>query len=185
MNITKPQFIVYACPTGELNTQLETYFQLSKEQCGANNAHNYMPHCTLTGFFTDRLSSADYYLQALEEAYKNSPKGLASRHDRALEIEIKQLVFNPEWHGLELQAEAIKDLIKDFVRLETSPTRQENIRLKDWLHLSLAYGFESGDRAKLEMLARETINLAADVAWELRFYQRVAGNWNCLKAWSL
>ena len=176
MNLTKPQFIVYACPTGELNTQLETYFKLSQEQCGANNAHDYMPHCTLTGFFTDESSSADYYLQALDEAY---------RGDRAYEIKIKQLVFNPEWHGLELQAEEIKDLIKDFVRLETSPTRQENIRLKDWLHLSLAYGFESGDRAKLEMLARETIDLAADVAWKLRFYQRVAGNWNCLKAWSL
>ena len=161
----------------ELNTQLETYLQLSKEQCGANNAHNYMPHCTLTGFFTDRLSSADYYLLALNEAYQNS--------DRALEIEIKQLVFNSEWHGLELQAEGIKDLIKDFVRLETSPTRQENIRLKDWLHLSLAYGFESCDRAKLEKLARETINLGTDVAWELRFYQRLEENWNCLKAWTL
>ena len=177
MNSIEPQFIVYACPTGELDTQLETYFQLSKKQCGANHAHNYMPHCTLTGFFTDESSSADYYLQALEEAYKKS--------DRSYEIEIKQLVFNPEWHGLELQAEKVKDLVKDFVRLETSPTRQENIRLKDWLHLSLAYGFESGDRAKLETLARETIDLAADVAWELRFYQRFKGNWNCLKAWSL
>ena len=176
MNSIEPQFIVYACPTSELNTQLQTYLQLSKEQCGANNAHNYMPHCTLTGFFSDELSSADYYIKALDEAY---------RGDRALEIKIKQLVFNPEWHGLELQAEEIKDLIKDFVRLETSPTRQENIRVKDWLHLSLAYGFESGDRAKLEKLAWETIDLAADVAWELRFYQRIAGNWNCLKAWSL
>lgn len=177
MNSIEPQFIVYACPTGELNTQLETYLQLSKEQCGANNAHKYMPHCTLTGFFTDRLSSADYYIEALDEAYKKS--------DRAYEIKIKQLVFNPEWHGLELQAEEIKNLIKDFVRLETSPTRQENIRRKDWLHLSLAYGFESCDRAKLEMLARETINLSADVAWELRFYQRLQGNWNCLKTWIL
>ena len=177
MNLTKPQFIVYACPTGELNTQLETYLQLSREQCGENNAHNYMPHCTLTGFFTDESSSADCYLEALDEAYKKS--------DRSFKIKIKQLVLNPEWHGLELQAEKIKDLIKDFVRLETSPTRQENIRLKVWLHLSLAYGFKPQDRAKLETLARETINLAADVVWELRFYQRIKGNWDCLKTWTL
>ena len=178
MNSIKPQFIIYACPMGELNTQLETYFRLSREQCGENNAHNYMPHCTLTGFFADELSSVGYYLQALDRAYHEAG-------DRSFEIKIRQLVFNPGWHGLELQAEGIKDLIKDFVRLETSPTRQENIRLKDWLHLSLAYGFKPQNRAKLEILAQETINLEADVAWELRFYQRVEGNWNCLKTWIL
>ena len=141
MNLTKPQFIVYACPTGELNRQLETYLRLSEKQCGKNSAHNYMPHCTLTGFFTDEIDSADYYLHALDEAYRQG--------DRNYAIDIKQLVFNPEWYGLELQADGIKDLIKDFVRLETSPTRQEDIRLKDWLHLSLAYGFKPQERNKI------------------------------------
>ena len=46
-----PKLIVYACPVGELAEQLETYFSKSRLACGPNQAHQYMPHCTLTGFF--------------------------------------------------------------------------------------------------------------------------------------
>ncbi|MEL6927153.1 MAG: hypothetical protein AAFO95_00795 [Cyanobacteria bacterium J06600_6] len=173
------KFIVYACPTGELNTQLETFFQRSYTVCGKNKAHNYMPHCTLTGFFADNSSSISYYLEALDLAYQNA------RQNLSLDIQIIQPVFNSDWHGLELQAEGVKQLTRRFAQLETSPTRQENIRLKDWLHLSLAYGFESGTQEQLETLARETIDLTADVVWELRFYQKNDANWNCLQSWTL
>ena len=182
MNLVDPQlskFIVYACPTGELNTQLETFFQQSYKACGKNTAHVYMPHCTLTGFFADDPDSIDYYLEALDRAYQSAKQNLS------LEVELIQLVFNSDWHGLELQAEGIKQLVEHFAQIETSPTRKEDIRLKDWLHLSLAYGFEPRSQEKLEILARETIDLTADVAWELRFYQKVDTAWNCLQSWTL
>lgn len=174
-----PQFIVYACPTGELAKQLETYWQLSREQCGANSAHNYMPHCTLTGFFYDRPDSASYYLQALEEAYKSA------QNDLSLEIEIVNLVFNSDWHGLELQAQGVKELVRNFAQIETSPTRTEEIRLKDLLHLSLAYGFAPEKRSHLKQLAQKAIDIQANVGWELRFYQRANTVWECLNTWTL
>lgn len=177
LNLAK--FIVYACPTGEFNTQLETFFQRSYLACGKNTAHEYMPHCTLTGFFHDDPNSIPDYLQALDLAYRETKDlGLS------LEIQIIQLVFNSNWHGLELQAEGIKQLIERFSQLETSLTRQEDIRLKDWLHLSLAYGFKPSSQEELTALARE-IDLTADVAWELRFYQKLDANWKCWQSWSL
>ena len=174
------KFIVYACPTGELNTQLQTFFQRSYAACGKNKAHEYMPHCTLTGFFADEPNSTPYYLKALDRAYQQAKQDL----NLSLKIQIIQLVFNSEWHGLELQAQAVKQLIDRFSQLEASPTRKEDIRFKDWLHLSLAYGFKPASQKKLEILARE-IDLTADVAWELRFYQKRDTHWNCLKSWIL
>ncbi|MEO1670698.1 MAG: hypothetical protein AAFR77_07900 [Cyanobacteria bacterium J06631_2] len=175
----KPQFIVYACPTQELSQQLQTYWQLSREQCGANRAHNYMPHCTLTGFFCDRPDSASYYIQALEDAYQ------AALQDQSLAVEIVNLIFSRDWHGLELQANGVKELVRNFVQIETSPSRTEEIRLKDWLHLSLAYGFEPEKRAELEQLGKDTIDIKASVGWELRFYQRADTVWECLHTWAI
>ncbi|MGV2828025.1 hypothetical protein [Myxosarcina sp. GI1(2024)] len=175
------KFIVYACPVGKLNSQLETYFQQSRELYGHNKAHNYMPHCTLTGFFEDRLSSISVYLQALDLAYQKAQDNYLS-----LEIDINKLIFSENWHGLEIQADGLKQLIADFAGLANSPTRQEEIRLKDWLHLSLAYDFNPKNAAKLHNLAIATIDIKASVNWELRFYQKSPDwSWRCLQSWCL
>ncbi|VEP13483.1 conserved hypothetical protein [Hyella patelloides LEGE 07179] len=175
------QFIIYACPIGDLNSQIEDYLNKTIELCGKNQAHNYMPHCTLTGFFTDELSSVSFYIKALNKAYTK-----AKNNNRTLDIEISKLTFNKNWHGLELQAEGLKKIITNFSQIEKSPTRQEKIRLKDWLHLSLAYGFNSEDAEKLKHLATEIIDIQASVNWELRFYQKNPNwTWNCLKSWSI
>lgn len=175
------QFIVYACPVGKLNSQLKNYFACSRELCGENTAHKYMPHCTLTGFFKDRPSSIPNYIQALDRAlavadWKNSP----------LKIELKQLTFNDNWHGLELQGDRLKKLIVDFTNFETSQTRQGALRLKDWLHLSLAYNFHPEHEAPLRDLAIKAIDLNAAVNWELRFYQKNPDwTWQCLESWNI
>ncbi|HEY9767115.1 MAG TPA: hypothetical protein V6C71_01245 [Coleofasciculaceae cyanobacterium] len=174
------QYIIYACPVKDLNTQLETYFAQSLKLFGENTAHKYMPHCTLTGFFNAPLSLVALYLQALDRAY------IEAKNNLALDINIKQLTFKENWHGLELRADGVKQLISHFARLENSLTRPEKLRLKDWLHLSLAYGFSSKDSDNLRKLATETINLKADVNWQLRFYQKNADwSWKCLKTWDL
>jgi hypothetical protein len=174
------QFIIYACPQRELNTQLETYFTQSRQRYGKNAAHQYMPHCTLTGFFSDQLDSIPVYIQALEQAY------IAAKNNLPLKIAIKQLTFRENWHGLELQADNLKKLIADFSENENSRTRQEELRLKDWLHLSLAYNFEPKFGQELKNLATEIIDPQADVDWELRFYQKNADfTWTCLKSWKI
>ena len=173
------QFIVYACPTGALAADLEKYFVDSQALYGKNAAHQYMPHCTLTGFFADDLQSIPIYLQALDRAY------LAAKNTNLpLNIEIKQLTFRENWHGLELQADGLKQLITKFTQLENSATRQEKIRPKDWLHLSLAYEFDANYAKQLKNLAREIIDLTASVNWELRFYQKSADwTWKCWQTW--
>ena len=180
MSTTDYRFIIYACPVGELNSQIKTYFAQSK-QYGINKAHKYMPHCTLTGFFADDISSIDFYIRALETAYL-----LAKKKNISLDVNIKKLILSKDWHGIELQAAGLKKLIIDFAQLATSPTRQENLRLKDWYHLSLAYGFNSQYAAELKTLATETINIQANVNWELRFYHKNPDwTWNCLQSWNL
>lgn len=175
------KFIIYACPVGELNKQLEDYFQKTLSLCGNNTAHNYMPHCTLTGFFSDQLNSIPSYLQALDRTYFE-----AKNNNLSLEIKIKQLTFNENWHGLELQANGLKQLIVNFAELENSPTRQEELRLKDWLHLSLAYDFNPEYGKQLKQLARENIGITANVNWELRFYQKNPDwTWKCWQSWEL
>ena len=175
------KFIVYACPTGELNNQLENYFKKSRQLFGENSAHKYMPHCTLTGFFTDQISSTAIYIQALEQAYL-----AANKNNLSIGIKIKQLAFRKNWHGLELQADGLKKLITNFTELENSITRQEKLRLKDLLHLSLAYDFTPESEAGLKNLATAIIDLKAKVNWELRFYQKNDNwTWKCLKSWHI
>ncbi|MBD1996641.1 hypothetical protein H6G00_08420 [Leptolyngbya sp. FACHB-541] len=173
-------FIVYACPVGELADQLDRYFQQSLTFCGENAAHRYMPHCTLTGFFQDEEVAIPLYVQALDRALKQaqpSPDPV---------VTIQKLTFRSDWHGLELQSDWLKKVIAIFAELAVSPTRSDALRLKDWLHLSLAYEFQFEHSESLIQLAQECIDLQASVQWELRFYQRHADyRWTCHQSWKL
>jgi ubiquitin-associated SH3 domain-containing protein len=54
------------------------------------------------------------------------------------------------------------------------------LRLKGWLHLSLAYGFDAEQGTELKQLAQQIIDLQSDVSWELRFYQKnLDQTWRC------
>lgn len=173
-----PQLILYACPIGPLAEQLETYFEKSQQICGPNAAHAYMPHCTLTGFFNDEESAIALYTDTLDTLLSQ----YCDRIPRPAVV-IKQLTFRPDWHGLELEADWLKQLAADFaIAASTCPesTRTESLRLKDWLHLSLAYEFNPTHEISLKHLADELIDIAAPVDWELRFYQRSPNNnWHC------
>jgi len=176
------EFIIYACPTGILAEQLKLYFEQSLTNCGPNTAHRFMPHCTLTGFFREQGSAIPLYLRALERAI-----------NRALPIcpqppiVVRGLVFRPDWHGLELESPWLKQLMVNIASTATSPTRQTPLRLKDWLHLSLAYEFRADEEESLRVLAQDLIDPAAPVDWELRFYQRHPHNnsWICHHVWPL
>lgn len=173
--IKMAKLIVYACPVGELATQLETYFAKSRSLCGANTAHQYMPRCTLTGFFEDSARAIPKYTQTLERSLKR-----LWRSQPHPPLAVEGFSFRPDWQGLELSSDWLRKLILDFVCTATSPTRKQPLRPKDWLHLSLAYGFLPEHAEKLQHLAQEVINPQAIVRWELRFYQRnTDGSWWC------
>lgn len=175
------QFIVYACPVGELADQLARYFEAARELCGANTAHQYMPHCTLTGFFEERTDAAPIYTQCLARSCKRLAR---SRPEPV--IEVKELALRHDWHGLELSSPWLQQVMVDFACSATSPTRKTPLRLKDWLHLSLAYDFGPEQAADLAAIAQTHVDPAATVQWELRFYQRNPDqSWICHQRWPL
>jgi hypothetical protein len=172
-------WIIYACPLGELAEQLDRYYAASLAACGANAAHNYMAHCSLTGFFHDDRGTLDTYIEALDAAVHRArstqPVPVLSIGGIALELEFQGLLLSSPW----LQA-----LIADFAGTAHSPTRRDALHLKNWLHLSLAYGFPPHHHARLAVLARELVDISAPVGWELRFYERhSAGHWTCHARW--
>jgi hypothetical protein len=170
-----PKLIVYACPVGVLADQLETYFAQSRASCGPNTAHQYMPHCTLTGFFEDTTSSIPHYAEWLARSLHHHQRSLPKPP-----IIVSGLIFQEDWHGLALSSDGLKQVIFDFASAATSPARRSPLRLKDWLHLSLAYGFERGHHMVLRQLAAALIKPTASVDWELRFYEHHAdGRWTC------
>lgn len=175
------QFILYVCPTHELAQQLDQYFDRSRQQCGENRAHQYMPHCTLTGFFQDSQEAIALYTDAIESvlatANTTKPDPVAA---------VTQLLFLPHWHGLTIAAPWLKTVTQAFATQAVSPTRSEKLRLKDWLHVSLAYGFELSQGGALKQLAKEWVDPKATVGWELRFYQQSPQNdWTCHGTWPL
>ncbi|HJZ49311.1 MAG TPA: hypothetical protein VKE41_19175 [Roseiflexaceae bacterium] len=174
-------FIVYACPVGELAAQIERYYAVSRELCGPNAAHDYIPHCSLTGFFHDDLVAIPDYVEALDSALQ---RARPARPNPVLGIERVEL--REDFHGLLLGGTWLKALIADFARTVRAPTRRDALRLKDWLHLSLAYAFPSEQDSLLAKLAQELVDITAPVGWELRLYERDAQSaWICHARWQL
>ena len=176
---TTTRLIVYACPRGPLNDQIEAYYARTLNEFGANRAHDYMPHCTLTGFFHDDLFAVPRYIAALEKAVFGEGEKRAEE-SAAASLRITGMPLARDWMGLTLEAEALRRRIAAFAEIAHSPTRAEALRLKDDLHLSFAYGFAPEHQAALARIAAETINPDAPVEWDLRFYERRPANqWVC------
>lgn len=175
------KFILYLCPTGPLAEQIEQYFARSRAAIGPNPAHDYMPHGSLTGFFPDEPAAAPSYVALLEQLLAEFTP---TRPTPVLQITNVRL--DERFHGLELDSPWLKALTAAFVERAISPTRPEAIRLKEWLHLSFAYGFPQEQHAALLRLARTLIDPTAPVQWELRFYERHADQtWTCHGRWCL
>ena len=166
MDMPSCQLILYACPTGSLAYQIEDYLQDSQKRWGINKAHQYMPHCTLTGFFHDQEEAIALYLQTLESLMLEALKTPAK-------IQITDLLFKTDWHGLMLESPWLQSLTQAFAEKANSPTRMEALRLKTWLHVSLAYGFDPEHSQGLKQLALERVDPNATVGWEVRFYERL------------
>ena len=177
------ELIVYACPTGELAARLQEYFEASARICGANAAHEFPPHCTLTGFFRDQHSAVGLYVAALRNALEQSASS-----DGRVSMRIASLQLMESFHFILLSSVGVKPLVRRFVASASSPSRARPLRTKEWLHLSLAYGFPSAHRGPLRTLARERLGSIASVpgSWEVCLYERTRdGSWIRHAAWPL
>jgi len=172
------ELIVYACPTGALADQLTHYLERTRREFGPNAAHRYPAHITLTGFFHDFPASVPAYRTWLKTALQRMP--------RPADVRIKDVMLELNFHGLLIESAWLKQFAASFAAMAHSLTRADTLRLKDWLHLSLAYEFPPEQHEPLKAIAREMIDVRAEVAWELRFYERVGKDqWRCLSAWPL
>lgn len=177
----RAELIVYACPTGDLAAQIEGFYRSSRERFGANSAHAYPPHITLTGFFHDEPRSIPDYVAALGAAHAAA---LPTRP--APPLTIGEMVTTGEFHGLLIASSWLEALAADFAARAASPTRSDALRLKRWLHLSLAYGFRPEDGPGLGAMARAMVSPAAPAGWELRLYERLLGGaWALHGAWPI
>lgn len=175
------KFILYACPTGQLADQIDAYFEAVKTNYSWNPAQDYMPHCSLTGFFHDNATAAQHYTLAVEEILAQMRP---SQPDPVMRV--TGMFFDSDFHGFTLQSDWLADLTEAFAATTGSETRGEAIRIKEWLHLSLAYGFKPDEHNALKTMAQQRINPQAAVGWDLRFYQRQDDTrWTCHGCWPL
>lgn len=175
------EFIVYACPTGPLAIRLDHYFQVTRQRVGANAAHSYPPHVSLTGFFHDGRGSVALYVTALDRALH---RRWSSKPEHVVERMVLRLDHG--FHRFDITAPWLQKLTGSFGRRAASPTRRDSIRRKDGLHLSLAYQYAPEQEATLATLARDLIDTRLPVGWDLCFFERsMSKGWVCYARWPL
>jgi hypothetical protein len=168
---TEAELILYAVPTGPLAEAIGAFFDELAER--PTTAQRFPPHCTLTGFFHDDADAVGQYVDAAQSVVRPVGVGVALR-------------TTPEWIGLEVQSPDLLELARDFAAAAGPiESRRDPIRLKDWLHVSLAYGHEANAADELTTLAMKLVDPAADVGWDLRVYERLERAWIVRGSWPL
>lgn len=148
------ELILYATPTGPLAHACAEYFAA----VDPTTAQTYPPHVTLTGFFHRRDAA-----RVIEAA-------AAIGHVPAGVVEVRRLTCSAEWVGLEIGSPWLEGAASDVARGARPAPGEDDVRLKDWLHLSLAYGVD--DLESHAIRAREQIDPTADVGWEVGLWER-------------
>lgn len=157
------EYVLYLCPSGQLNDQLQKFWIKSKE-LEWNGVHDYMPHITLVSPF----KVSDEFSKQLADVLET----LNVNDDRPDSIELETYV-SPNFMGLfvkDEQADWLKKLSDQYVNklLDLGINAESNSKS---LHLTLAYQFSDRIFEPLRsMVEKLKINKASN--WELRLYSR-------------
>ncbi|KAJ3128312.1 Ubiquitin-associated and SH3 domain-containing protein B [Nowakowskiella sp. JEL0407] len=82
------QFIIYAIPSGRFGAQVDSFFFETLSHVGRNIAHNFMPHVTLTNFFSANSSyPPSFFASHLRDAITSAKEKNSGR------IPMKSLEF--------------------------------------------------------------------------------------------
>ncbi|CAG9106087.1 unnamed protein product [Plutella xylostella] len=190
------EYILYACPTGPLLSQLHDFWEKSKSIGGWNGAHNFPPHITLVSFF----KAPDEASLQLGKAVKHVVESVGDAPTSPLKLEP---YLSHNFMGLfvnEEHADYLKKIALHFVKdvssaLGVSMDTYEHLDALGtcfpWctmaqekpiksislephvksLHITLAYHFSVTAFDALKSLV-EALPPLDHSAWELRLYSR-------------
>lgn len=180
------QFIVYACPTGILAEQLSIYFAKDVGKRRGHAADRYIPSCALTELFHDQVQTIPLYLQALDRLHEQWVRSRSHLGGMTL----TPWMLQEGYHGLELEAPWLRQMMVQFVCQAHSPSRQTMLRLKTWLPLCPLYELDGssldGSQPVLPSFAQDPIPLPTSAEWDLCFYeQRSPLELICHRSWPL
>jgi hypothetical protein len=128
------RYILYLVPEGRLYDLLERYYEDTLAVC-RNDAHDYLPHCTLTGFFS---LPAAYPLRRLTSVLQHVLHEAEANVEAAVCVE---RLYDDTAIGLAVHAPALVAAVSRWAE-ETSTDSEGtvSIRPKTRLHISMAYG---------------------------------------------
>ncbi|KAH8414188.1 hypothetical protein KR215_000146 [Drosophila sulfurigaster] len=194
------EYIIYACPTGPFLQQLEEFWAKSRQMCGWNGAHNYVPHITLVSFF----KAPDECSLQLSKALKQVVDMTGALLDRPIKLEPYMSQNFMGFFVAEDDANYLKRLALQYVKEVSNsiisdtyeqldaivacfpwcgavssgtrciPRSSRSISLEPHvksLHLTLAYQFPQAQFNALKSLV-ETLDASCASNWELRLYSR-------------
>ncbi len=163
------ELILYATPIGPLADQCRRYFDRLRSDGLATTAQTYPPHCTLTGFFHrlgDRVAATVAEIDGALAAADVAPDGTFPDG----EVVVEELVTDDGWVGLRLTSPRLVELAAALASAHRPRPDEDELRIKDWLHLSLAY--DTPDLRAHAALAVEVVDPAADVRWQVGLWER-------------
>jgi hypothetical protein len=161
--VSRTEVILYAMPTGALGRACDELYAAAT-RLGPTTAQAFPPHCTLTGFFRRPPGEVPRLVDELTRA-TGAVSGVA-----AADVDVSPLRCCREWVGYELRSEALTDLARRFVAVHRADEGDDAVRLKDGLHLSLAYGGVADLAPYAEVAAG--LPPPEPCAWEVALWER-------------
>lgn len=168
--------ILYAVPTGLLAEQCDRFFRMARA-IAPTVAQTYPPHCTLTGFFHRPAHRVQESCDALAVALDRAGLGPDGRAE-SCEVTVRGLHHRDGWLGLELDSTRLRGTAAAFAAA-AAPLRRpgdDALRLKEWLHLSLAYDTDPATLARHAALARAVVEPDLQCDWEVGLWRRHPGD---------
>ncbi|KAI9295372.1 hypothetical protein K502DRAFT_291084 [Neoconidiobolus thromboides FSU 785] len=177
------RFIVYLEPNkqSKLYQSILKFYRLSHLHFGANEAHLYHPHCSMTGFISiDTIQSYNLInsIVATLKSYKESAYS-------AIVPNVNGIELLPTKRKVNLSIEApfnLHNLVENIVNNCSTITK---VRAKPLHHISLAYlnkhvitnqKLDDAELKALDTLAKATVNLSEvndnSLKWDIAFYEQ-------------